>query len=100
MNQNKKCTSYSRRCFCSFIIFIQLVDSKVTNQNLELMQSCRLFENCSKVALGKVVDLIRWKAFRPGTGNSIILLVKNTAQSQFPFHPFMIPLRERQFPLD
>ena len=46
----------------------QLVDSKVTNQNLELMQSCRLFENCSKVALGKIVDLIRWKNFRPETG--------------------------------
>ncbi|XP_028392487.1 cyclic nucleotide-binding domain-containing protein 1-like [Dendronephthya gigantea] len=45
----------------------QLVDSKITNQNLELMQSCRLFENCSKVALGKIVDLIRWKRFRPGT---------------------------------
>jgi hypothetical protein len=38
------------------------------NQNLELMQSCRLFENCSKVALAKIVDIIRWKHFRPETG--------------------------------
>lgn len=44
----------------------QLVDGKETSQKLDLIQSCRLFENWPKVALNKVVNLIRWKAFRPG----------------------------------
>lgn len=44
----------------------QLVDHKERSQKFDLIQSCRLFENWPKVALSKVVGLIRWKTFHVG----------------------------------
>ncbi|XP_046842835.1 cyclic nucleotide-binding domain-containing protein 1-like isoform X2 [Xenia sp. Carnegie-2017] len=45
----------------------QLVDSRIRKQNLDVIRSCRLFENCSKLALGKIAQLLRWKSFLPDT---------------------------------